>query len=143
MNAITIVGWLIFLSSVIGYRVIMTSALARLDDAAKLRLIAVIPRRNLFASIILVVLVVAFFAVFLIFPPAWFYAFVVFIWAFLLFLIVFFISNYKKFQELSMPAQYLRSFMKGAALVVAATIITIGVMFYPIFHAIFYRSGIH
>jgi hypothetical protein len=134
MTWLTILGLLIFLIACVVYRAIIIAALAQLDDAAKLRVIGTIPKRNLRMSIILVITVIAFVTAMFVFPRIWFYSLIGFFSLLLLFLVSLFTLNYKKLRNLSVSPDYLKNFVKAAILVIAATAILIALTLYPMLH---------
>lgn len=137
MNVLSMAGLLIFLFGAIAYRAIMTRALDQLDDEMKLRVIKVFPRRNLYAAVVLTGFLIAYLSLTFLFPCAWFFTFIGFLLVFALCLVALFVLNYKRLRELSVTANYLKSFVSAAVLVVVVWLMMGATVLYSVIR--FYR----
>ena len=130
MNYLTILGLFIFLLGTIVARAIMTKALMRLDDAAKLSLLEFSSKRNLRRSIIFVGYVVVYFAGTFLLPSFWFFFLISFFSAILIHFIISFVLNYRRLQQLPVSRDYLASYYKANILTILATLVMAGFVIY-------------
>lgn len=123
MNNEVILGLAAFFGAIVINRTIMTNAIKKLDDQTKLKFFDVFPKRNTFELIVSLVLVFVYFAVWKAMPQFAFYITAIYFALFVFYLIISFISNYKKLKEINTSADYIRSFVTGYSIFVIGFLI--------------------
>jgi len=94
-------------------RFIMTEATKKLSDSDKLRIFEVFSRKNNYATISVLILIVIYFASLQYFPHFVEHITVVYVSVFLAYLLFRFVTNYKKLKQMEMPSAYIKSFISS------------------------------
>ena len=121
----------IFFASVLLSQKIAINSGSRLDDRMKLKLVEVFPKRNMNYTMIVFAMIVVFLVALYLFPQYVAIISVMYIAAFLLYLVIKLVLNVRKLKELSAPEKYIRDVMISFAVfiggaVAAAIIFAIG-----------------
>ena len=121
----------IFFASVLLSQKIAINSGSRLDDRMKLKLVEVFPKRNMNYTMIVFAMIVVFLVALYLFPQYVAIISVMYIAAFLLYLVTKLVLNVRKLKELSAPERYIRDVMISFAVfiggaVAAAIIFAIG-----------------
>jgi hypothetical protein len=117
-----LIGLIVFVIGVFVSRVAMTRALNMLSDEEKLRLLKGFSERNLYNSAILIVFLVAFVASLYFFSGFFVFEIVIFLLLFLLYLSYSSVMNYRKLIRLSLPREYLKSYLFGTVVVLLSVV---------------------
>ena len=110
MNSVYI-GIIIFFVAYAINRFVMTEATKKLDDSMKLKIFEVFPRRNNYATIFLLAVILLFFGALQWLPLQIFLISIIYLIVFVSYLLFRFVSNYQKLKQLKMPSEYIKSFM--------------------------------
>ena len=131
MSLSTILGIAVFLAGYVLSQKLALRARARLDDTTKLKVIDAFSKRNVNYSIVVFVLVIAYFGSLYAFPEHNKFLLIAYVAAFLVYIFAKLILNVKKLREISAPPEYIKSvimsfgaFIGGAA--VAGIVIAVG-----------------
>lgn len=132
MNLSSIIGIVVFLGSYILSQRISLNAAAKLDDATKLRLAEIFPKRNAnYTAIVFALIVVFLFATYQ-FPQYYSLLTICYAIVFAMYFLVKFILNIRTLNEVSAPADYIHSVMVSFAVFVggaiaAGTVMSVGI----------------
>jgi hypothetical protein len=107
MSLSVLLGLAVFLASVILSQKISVNAAAELDDATKLKIIEVFPKRNLNYTILVFGMVIAFLAAMYLFPQFFLIITVIYAAAFTIYIFVKLALNVKKLREIAAPPSYI------------------------------------
>ncbi len=113
MNIEIMIGMAVFFVAIVVNRTIMTNALKKLDNETKLKFFDIFPKRNNFSLIISLLLVFVYFVVTQAMPQYMFSLTTAYFAIFIIYLIVRFVSNFRKLKEINTPAAYIKSFAIG------------------------------
>lgn len=113
-----LIGLAVFFAAYIANRFLITAAAKNLSDEHKLKLFNNFAKKNNYATIFILALVLVYFAA-LQFYVQWIFELTALYLAIYFFYIIFrFFSSYKKLKQLEMPADYMKNFVSGYAVFV-------------------------
>ena len=107
----TFIGIIILFAAFCVSRLMMTEAGKRLDDSMKLKLFGVFSRRNNYATIFVLTVIVIYFGAMQFMPDKIVLFSAIYSIVIVAYLLFRFASNYRKLKQLEMPAGYMKSFL--------------------------------
>lgn len=109
MNLWIIAGIIIFLSSVILSQKISVAAASKLDDATKLKLVEIFPKRNINYTIVVFTIVIVFLVALYLLPQYFRIIAVAYAVTFALYIFMKLFLNARRLKEIGAPPEYIRS----------------------------------
>lgn len=125
MTFSVLAGITVFLASVILSQKIAVSAGAALDDATKLKLVEVFPKRNLTFTMLVFGMVIAFLAALYFFPGRFLIITIAYAAAFMIYIFLKLILNVKKLRDIGAPDSYVRSVITSFAVFIGGAVAAI------------------
>ena len=117
-----IIGFALFIICYVAARFIMSNAVKKLDDQTKLALINIFSGRSNIRLIILLITVLAFLGALRFLPEFIFNLTIIYFVTFILYQVISSFLNYKKLKEISVPANYIKSFFIATAIILFGVI---------------------
>jgi len=109
MNILTIIAVAVFLGSAVLSQKLAVNAGARLDDATKLKIVEVFPKRNINYTIIVFLIVIAFLVAIYLFPQHFAAITIGYAGVFAVYIFTKLVLNVRKLKEIEAPADYVRT----------------------------------
>lgn len=110
MNS-TFIGIIILFTAYAVNRFVMTEATKKLDDSMKLKIFEIFSRRNNYATIFVLTVIVLFFGALQFIPDKIILFSAIYSIVIVAYLLFRFVSNYQKLKQMEMPAGYIKSFL--------------------------------
>jgi Ca2+/Na+ antiporter len=104
-------GLIIFFAAYAVNQFVMTEATKKLDDSMKLKLFEVFSKRNNYATLFLLAIVLLFLGALQFMPQHIFLIIIIYVIVYAAYLIFRFASNYKKLKQLEVPPEYMKRFL--------------------------------
>lgn len=107
----TFIGIIILFAAYAVNRFVMTEAAKKLDDSMKLKIFEVFSKRNNYATIFVLAVIVLYFGALQFIPDKIILFSAIYSIVIVAYLLFRFVSNYRKLKQMEMPAGYIKSFI--------------------------------